>query len=177
MTLMLWNGTHGRTKVRFNGFLLCLCSPVLHKMLCGDFQEGKTTEIDLKDVEPITFSKVLDLWCGKVCDVELGEVLRLARAADRLQMTEVTLALDEAVMRHLDLEVCGEVLNWSAEAAELNLIQTEREARKLATDRFEELVYIYYSFEDLVRTAVPRGSRVCIPGKQYDSIAYCSCVV
>jgi hypothetical protein len=52
----------------------------------------------------------MELWCGK---------------------------LNDTVARHLSLEICSDVLNWSGE---LKLRQSEQAARKLATERFEELV-------------------------------------
>ena len=126
------------TALRINRFLLCMSSPVLHKMLCGNFAESNAKTMQLVDVDRVAFGKVLDLWCGKVCceDMQMEEIRKLAEVADRFQITEIASALDETVMRHLDMAVCGEVLSWSGE---LGLSRTEEAARKLATGRFEEL--------------------------------------
>ena len=124
--------------MRANSFVLSLCSPVLHRMLCGGFIESKKKEIVLTDVDGKTFGKVMDIWCGKFNNVEmvLDEVKELAIVADRLQITEVSSALDETVARNLSVAVCSDVLNWSSE---LGLRKSEHAARKLATERFEEL--------------------------------------
>ena len=89
-----------------------MCSPVLHKMLCGSFIESHAKTLKLQDVDGAAFVKTLDVWCGKQssAEMELGEVRELASIADRFQMTEVSTALDETVMRHLSMGMCGEVL-------------------------------------------------------------------
>ena len=114
-----------------------MCSPVLHKMLCGSFIESKEKKLKLKDVDDSAFRKALDIWCCRESSTELnlGELRELASVADRFQMAEVALVLDETVMRLLDMLTCGEVLSWSGE---LGLRQSELAARRLATERFEE---------------------------------------
>jgi hypothetical protein len=49
-----------------------LCSPVLHKMLCGSFIESNRKKLQLNDVDGEAFSKVLDIWCGKESCPEIG---------------------------------------------------------------------------------------------------------
>jgi hypothetical protein len=51
--------------LRTNSFLICLASPVLHKMLCGSFGESKSKRLKLKYVDQRTFVKALDVWCGR----------------------------------------------------------------------------------------------------------------
>ncbi len=116
-----------------------MCSPVLHTMLCGGFRESIGRKIKLKDVNGATFCKAIDMWCGKESstELELEEVKELAGVADRFQMAEVSSAIDESVMKHLDISICGAVLSWGGE---LGLLQSEAAARKLATERFDELV-------------------------------------
>jgi hypothetical protein len=45
--------------------------------------------------------------------MELEEVRELASVADRFQLTEAASALDEALLGHLSLRICVEVLSWS----------------------------------------------------------------
>ncbi len=86
------------TTLQANGFLLCMCSPVLHKILCRSFIESNGKKLRLNYVDGRAFSWVLNMWCGKkhCCrEMELDEIRELASAADRLRMTEVVSALDE----------------------------------------------------------------------------------
>ena len=124
--------------MRANSFLLSVCSPVLHRMLCGSFAESKAKTLQLKDVHGAAFGKALEICCGKDhgTELSLGDVKELASVADRFQMTDVIAVLDMTVSRHLTMSVCGEVLSWSGEHG---LRQSEEKAQKLARDRFEEL--------------------------------------
>ena len=85
--------------LRANSFLLCLCSPVLHRMLCGSFIESTDKKVAIEDVGRKAFGKAMDMWCGRLNDVEmaLDEVKVLAGVADRFQMAELASALDEAL--------------------------------------------------------------------------------
>ena len=129
------------TTLRANSFLLSLCSPVLHKMICGSFNENKNGRIDLHDVDGREFEFMLNIWCG---NEEVGgkgltirDVQQLGTVADRFQVTEVAVALEETVIRELSVEDCAEVLVWSGR---IGLRQAEWAARRLAVDRFEEVV-------------------------------------
>ncbi len=84
------------TILRVNSFILCVCSPVLHKMLCGSFIERNEKKLNLQDVDGKTFSKALAIWCGKLSskDMGLGELMALASVADRFQMIEVLSAIE-----------------------------------------------------------------------------------
>ena len=125
------------TKLRASSFLLSLCSPVLHRMLCGSFVECNAKKLNIYDVDIVTFGKALDLWCGTLsAEMALDEMRELESVADRFQMTEVSSALDESVSNHLSVGICIDVLSWSGG---LGLRQSEREALRLATERFNEL--------------------------------------
>ncbi len=78
------NCKSSRSALRTNRFLLCMCSPVLHKMLCGSFAESNKKSPNLVDVDEAAFRKVLDIWCGKECceDMEMEQVKKLASVAD-----------------------------------------------------------------------------------------------
>jgi hypothetical protein len=116
--------------------LLSLCSPVLHKMLCGNFMESTDKKITLYDVDAFRFGKVLDLWCGRVNELELSEVRQLASLADRFQISEVLSVLEEAMVVHLRVGFCAEVLSWSGGAG---FHELEEKAQSLAAERFEEV--------------------------------------
>jgi hypothetical protein len=137
------NRNHGSssTVLRVNSFLLSMCSPVLHKMLCGSFIESSGRKLALKDVDGTSFGRALDMWCGKKTEIGLDDARELASLADRLQMTELVSALDERVMEHLQEQITAgrDVLGLLDWCGELGLSQSEKAARKLATERFEEL--------------------------------------
>ena len=124
--------------LRANSFLLSVCSPVLHRMLCGCFAESKAKKLELKDVHSTVFGKALGIFCGRehIKELDLGDVKELASVADRFQMTEVVAVLDMTISKYLTLSVCGEVLSWSGE---LGLRKSEVTAQNLATDQFEDL--------------------------------------
>ena len=82
-----------------------MCSPVLHKMICGSFNESEGRLLEVQDVDGSAFRKVLDLWCGKGlepnADVEI--LLKLGSVADRFQVTEVVTVLEEAIIRQVSV--------------------------------------------------------------------------
>ena len=91
--------------MRANSFLLSVCSPVLHKMLCGSFAESKAKRLDLKDVPRAVFGMALDFCCVKesvVAEMAL-KFLRPARLDDllgvSLEVTEVRRASLRLVQR------------------------------------------------------------------------------
>ena len=126
------------TTVRANSFLLCMASPVLHKMLCGSFREGATRRLSLTDVDGRVFQEVLNLWCGKEgrAERELGDVMAMASVADRLEMLDVFEALEAAVIGELRPEVCAEALMSSRR---LGLGQVEEVAWGMAIERFDQV--------------------------------------
>ncbi len=62
------------------------------------------------------FGKVIDLWSGieEHEEMDFGDVYQLARIADQFQITEVAAVLEEALMEHLGIENCGEMLSLSS---------------------------------------------------------------
>jgi hypothetical protein len=120
-----------------NSFLICLASPVLHKMLCGSFSESKGKRLKLDDVDGNTFIKILGVWCGREDCQGMGidEVQQVASVADRFQMTEVLSAVEEALLSQLSIENCGEVLMLCGRCG---MERLEDEALKIAAERFEE---------------------------------------
>ena len=48
-----------------NSFLLSMASPMLHKMISGNFREGMSLQLSLEDIDAETFEQVLNLWCWK----------------------------------------------------------------------------------------------------------------
>jgi hypothetical protein len=123
--------------VQTNSFLICLASPVVRKMLCGDFSERIGNKLSLDDVDERAFIKTLDVWCGRndCQEVDLEEVQLLASVAGRFQMTEVKSVLEEALMEQMGLEMCGDVLVWSGQCG---MQQLETQAIEMAAKRFEE---------------------------------------
>ena len=131
-------GSSDGFRLRANSFLLSLCSPVLHKMICGSFAESSGSQIEFKDVNGTVFDKTFHLWCGnEIREVQnVHELLMLGSVADRFQMTEVISAVEDTIMRQLSVDVCCEVLNWGGGGW---LEGVKVAARKLAVERFEEV--------------------------------------
>ena len=126
-----------RQTVRANCFLLCMASPVLHKMISGSFREGTSRRLSMEDVDATAFEQILNLWCGKAVRAEqLGDVMVMASVADRLEMLEVCAALETAIIGELRPEVCAEVLMSSMR---LGLRQVEETALGMAVGRFKEV--------------------------------------
>ena len=131
------------TRFKANSFLLSLLSPVLHKMICGSFVESSSKKIELHDVDYLIFSKVLDVWYGKQSlkshteTTNIHELLQLGDLADRFQISEVVLAVEEAIIGQLGVDVCGDLLSCGGRAW---LERAETMAWKLAAERFGELV-------------------------------------
>jgi hypothetical protein len=78
------------------------------------------------------------MWCGKegLGDKSLDAVMAMAGVADRLGMTEVGAALEDAIVRQLSVDVCGDVLMG---AARLRLGRVEAAARVLTLEWFDEV--------------------------------------
>jgi hypothetical protein len=124
--------------LRANGFLLSMASPVLHKMLFGDFREGAARRVALEDVDSMVFGDVLDLWCGKEVRglKALADVMMMVSVADRLQMAEVATALEDAIIEEIRAGTCAEVLEGSRR---LGLRGLEAAAWGMAVEKFEEV--------------------------------------
>ena len=126
------------TTKRISAFLLSLVSPVLHKSVCGSFSESQTRRVELEDVDPVCFQRVLDLWCG-LEGVEVAstqQLMQTAGVAERFQVGEVGWALEEAMVGQLSVETCAEVLMGSGG---LGLVRAEAAAEAMALGRFEEV--------------------------------------
>ena len=125
------HGRSSKTSLSANKFLLCLSSAVLHTMICRPFSECEAPCLELEDVDGRVYSDILDMWCGKkgLGDKSLDAVMAMASVADRLEMTEVGAALEDAIVGQLSVGVCGDVL---MESARLGLGRVEAGARVLA---------------------------------------------
>jgi hypothetical protein len=106
-------------------------------MLCGGFRESSEKRHLLEDVDARAFSKVLDLWCGRHDDQETGwsELKMLAEVANRLEITEVLAAVEEAMAQALRVEVCADLAAWSGSHG---LKRLEAEAKRMLKQRFRE---------------------------------------
>ena len=107
-------------------------------MICGPFSESQALRLELEDVEVNAYSDILNLWCGKegLEDKTLDAIMAMASVADRLEMKEVATALEDTIIGHLSVAVCGDVLIGSTR---LGLQRVEASARGLALEHFEEI--------------------------------------
>ena len=113
--------------VRTNSLLLIMFSPVIKKMICGDFSESMKTickdvgqcmrrKICLEDVYVKLFTGVLNLWCGKEEeDKDMDSALMLASVADRFDVSMVREAVEDMINRQLHVESCAYLLMMSRE--------------------------------------------------------------
>ena len=124
--------------MRISAFLLSMLSPVLQKSVCGCFMESASKRVELEDVEPACFQRVLDLWCGRDgVEIEsVRQLMRTAALAERYQVAEVVAVLENALIEQLSVDNCAEVLEGSAA---LGLVRAEAAAEVLALERFEEV--------------------------------------
>ncbi len=60
--------------MRTSSFHIYLISPVVRKMLCGNFSESREKKVMFEDIDGTSFKKALDVWYGrKDCqEVALG---------------------------------------------------------------------------------------------------------
>ncbi len=129
------------SKIRANGFALSLCSPVLHKMICGGFSEGTAKRLEFHDVDASAFSAVfhLNLGSGAESHVGLDGAMALYSVADRFQMCEAADAIEDAVIAHLTVDTCADVLAWSGALACGGAARVAAAARGVALAHFEAL--------------------------------------
>jgi hypothetical protein len=115
-----------------------MASPVLHRMLFGDFREGAARRAALEDVDGRVFGDVMDLWYGKevLVDKALADVMMMASVADRLQIVEVLAVLEDAIMGEIRVGTCAEALEGSRR---LGLLRVEEAAWGMAVGKFEEV--------------------------------------
>ena len=114
---LLSYGNSDGSRLKANSFLLSVCSPVLHKMICGSFNESGGRVMEIKDVDGAAFRKVLCAWCagcGKELEprADVGVLLKLGSVADRFQVTAVVTALEEVIFGQLSVAACTDVLSW-----------------------------------------------------------------
>ena len=89
------------------------------------------------DVDMMTFTKALDIWCGrKDCqemELTLDEVKHLLIVADRFQMMEVLSFLEEPLRKKLSLNMCGDILSWQMNGIK----ELAKDALTMAAEQFE----------------------------------------
>ena len=98
--------------VKYSAFYLSLMSPFFHKTLCGPLKEATERQMVLQEDERAV-RKVMELVCGckggvRVRDVQ--EMVVLGAVADQYGMEAVVSAVEEAIVRSVTVETCGEVL-------------------------------------------------------------------
>jgi hypothetical protein len=114
-----------------------MASPVIQTMICGCFSEGGSKSLDLNDVNPRLFSKLLDLFSGDIgFEEDMNTVIQLAGLADRLQITLIRDELETLVSEHLTAALCVDVLMRSRE---LGLKMVEASSIKMIRERFKEV--------------------------------------
>ena len=129
--------------IRSSAFCLSLISPVFRTMVCGSFKERAEKRLEIKDEDERALRLAIDLACGReggVQVVDLREMAGLGAFADRYGMVEVAAAVEEAMVRSVTVETCGEVLCCSgAGASGMQLPRAVSSARALALERFGDL--------------------------------------
>eukprot|EP00292_Cryptomonas_paramecium_P013569 CAMPEP_0113723604 /NCGR_PEP_ID=MMETSP0038_2-20120614/38531_1 /TAXON_ID=2898 /ORGANISM="Cryptomonas paramecium" /LENGTH=224 /DNA_ID=CAMNT_0000653243 /DNA_START=160 /DNA_END=830 /DNA_ORIENTATION=+ /assembly_acc=CAM_ASM_000170 len=126
-------------KLRSSVFLLSLCSPVLYKLLCGQFKETESREACIEEMSREAFEGALRLWLGEAVSVSsVDELVEIGRAADRFGMLRVCEAVQDAICAQLnkDWRVCVDTLNCCDGSA---LEKAAAHARKIAVDCFDAL--------------------------------------
>ena len=112
-------------------------------MVCGSFRESAEKQILLDDADERALRHVMDLACGcpdGVQLVDVREMVELGLFADRYEMAELAGVVEEAIVRSLTVESCGEVLRWSGGGIEGGpLPLAVAAARKLGLEHFAEL--------------------------------------
>ena len=121
-----------------NAFLLCLASPVLHKMICGTFSEAKSRQLVIVDVDGEMFVTILHIWSGKgsMEGRSLEESIELAGVADRFQMKEVETEIEDSIVQKLNVKTCVDILVRSRSSG---LSRIGSEARKFIASHFEAI--------------------------------------
>ena len=122
--------------VKYSAFCLSLMSPFFHKTLCGPFKEATERQMVLQEDERAV-RKVMELACGckgGVCVRDAEEMVVLGAVADQYGMEAVVSAVEDAIVRSVTVETCGEVLCRSGGG---QLPRAECAARKVVLLRFE----------------------------------------
>ena len=87
-------------------------NPFFHKTLCGPFREGTERQIRLQEDER-ELRNVMELACGCKGGVsvrDLQEMVLLGSIADQYGMEAAVSAVEDAIVRSVTVETCGEVL-------------------------------------------------------------------
>ena len=123
------------SKFRVSAFLLCLVSPVLHKLLCGQFKERASKEIELLETEALEFQLMIDLACGHEIkdNGHASTLIKVAELADRYELIEVVSMLDDLLPERVTTEMCAEVLGKGP----VGLHRVSETAQQIALMNFE----------------------------------------
>ena len=111
-------------------------SPFFHKALCGPYKEGTERQMVLQEDERAVRTVIL-LACGCKGGVsvrDLQEMVLLGAVADQYGTEAVASAVEDAIVRIVTVETCGEVLCRSGGE---QLPRAVFAARKVALLRFE----------------------------------------
>ena len=92
----------------------------------------------LDDVDGSLFEDVLKVWCGMkvIRDFQLEGLMNMARLADRFQMIEIAMFLEDSIIKELQVDVCAELLMASKQ---LCLTKVEAAAHSMVKERFEDV--------------------------------------
>ena len=138
-------GRSSDRSTRISGFLISLLSPVLLRAVCGCFRESSNRKVELEDVEREEFEQLVRISTGHTIlasKTDVWHVMRLAALADRFQMDDVLLALEDAAIRRLSIDSCAEILAATS-GTETNsfaaLIRVNEAAKALAAQLFEKV--------------------------------------
>ena len=115
---------------------MSILSPVWRAKLCGDIGGIARRQLALDGGEAELFRQLVNLGCGAVATMEgrAESVMALGLMARRYQIEHVQSVVEEAVVRLLTVESCGEVLAGSSGSG---LAHVERASRKLALREFD----------------------------------------
>ena len=114
-----------------NRFLLGMLSPAWRTKLCGGIGTNGEQLLDMEEEDPSLFLKVVALGCGKAVAMDEGfeELVRLARMADKYQVSAILGDVEQAVLDRLTVENCGRILSMTSGSG---LVRLERASRELA---------------------------------------------
>jgi hypothetical protein len=124
--------------VETNTFLICLISPVLHKLVCGQFKERASRQLELPETDAAAFQMMIDLACGREINdcIEISTLIKIAELADQFGMDEVVSMLDDVISELINAENCTEVLGKGA----IGLQKVSHLGREVALLHFEQMI-------------------------------------
>ena len=124
--------------LRANRFLLSMLSPVWQAKLCGDLGSVARWKLNLDGDDPCMFSHLLALSCGKSIRLDgHGAMFALGRMSNQYQVESVQCAVEDTLVKLLEVENCGRFLEWSYRSG---LLTVERASRALALREFDTFV-------------------------------------